>query len=294
MKGFDKIGMVILTKAKMDRSRLALRPSKKDPRKKRWQRVSEPEAGKDIRRAKLKGLQFEFRREGNRWKVYHDGIFVDSLPAGLPRERSRDIIRKRTKQWANIASRRFLRPGNWTFATRERRIGFGQYANRKWSDPEVSPDYLYWLAFRAGRSIKYDVPDWAPKMARKELDYREQQFQKRRGLKKGKARFIWHPGIRGGTFYIDRQGKVRYGRNLGTAGRYKVKKVGDYVKGDRVYIGRASKKITGKVLAYYRSSNKYLVQFGTVSGKRLTGLYDPWDLSEPISQLRSKPEVADT
>ena len=108
-------------------------------------------------------------------------------------------------------------------------------------------------------------------------------------LRKAKARFVWHPGIRGGTFYVDKKGNVRYGRKLQTAGSYKQKKVGDYVKGDVVYVGKGPKRHRGKILVYYETSNKYLVQFGrTTTGKRITGLYDPWDLSEPISQLEPK------
>jgi len=108
-------------------------------------------------------------------------------------------------------------------------------------------------------------------------------------IEKGKARFIWHPGIRGGIFYIDKKGNVQYGRQLRTAGRYKEKEVGDYVKGDLVYVGRGSKKLRGRIIAYYEKLNKYMVQFGqTTSGKRITGLYSPWDLSEPVSQLKRK------
>lgn len=94
----------ILAKAKVNRGQLALRPSRKDPRKKRWQKASvEQRPGTTLT---IDGLEFGFKRHNGQWMVHHKGIYIDRFPAGLPRNQIRGIIRKQASRWVKQARKR--------------------------------------------------------------------------------------------------------------------------------------------------------------------------------------------
>jgi len=100
LKLFKALGESIL-KTVRGKSGFALLPSKKDPKKRRWQKVSQDQ--KSDTTIKISGMDFDFKRHNGQWIVHHRGIYIDRFPGELSGEDKRRLIKKKALKWVKRA-----------------------------------------------------------------------------------------------------------------------------------------------------------------------------------------------